>query len=173
LPGPAVPFSARRSTPARLSSPVRRSPSRRFSLSERVSIPDRRSSPARRPIPDRFSSLPIVTSPVVAETQTDSRNLTYSAGFELSRRRFSSPVFAPNCLFSNVKLPQCSNRDSSFPNYHRLYCLRPGLCLSPGQNREAPACAPGLLPDLQKPMGIADVGSPARVSQRRIRCHRN
>ena len=87
MPGPGVSCSERRSTPDRLSAPVRLSPIRRFSSSERVSMPDRLSSPARRPIPDRLSSLSIVASPPVAETHTESHNLTHSARFGPGGRR--------------------------------------------------------------------------------------
>jgi hypothetical protein len=38
-----------------------------FSSSERVSAPDRLSLVARRSVPDRFSSSPMVVSPLVAE----------------------------------------------------------------------------------------------------------
>lgn len=93
LPGPVVPCSARRSTPDRLSAPVRLSPTRLFSSSDRVSVPDRRSSPARRPAPDRLSSPPIVASPPVAETHTEDRNLTYSAGLCPDRRHLFRAVW--------------------------------------------------------------------------------
>ena len=49
-------------------------------MSERVSIPDRLTLPVLRPTLDRLPTLPMVTSPLVAETHTDGRGVTYSAG---------------------------------------------------------------------------------------------
>jgi hypothetical protein len=51
----------------RLSPWDRRSPVNRFSSSDRVSVPDRLSLVTRLSVPDRFSSSPMVVSPLVAE----------------------------------------------------------------------------------------------------------
>ena len=106
--GSSVPFSERRSLPDLRSTPDRLSPTRRFSSSDRLSVPDRLSFAARLPVPDLFPPPLIFMSPLVAETHTERRSLTYSAGYDpgywpvltpsglICTRRFCTTIAASN-----------------------------------------------------------------------------